>query len=227
MNDIKELLTSIHIKPKNLELYQLALTHSSYNGDANTKHHDYEKLEYIGDAVIGFVVADLIFNLHPDMDVGTMSKLRSHLVQTKGLSTYARRIKLYDYILTGSSVSKEALMNSDNILEDVFEALVGAIYLDLGIKKVVPYIKFFFYNDVKFANPDNFTDFKSRLQEEMQTEFRNTVRYRIIKEEGAPHERIYTSEVLFGDDVLGVGVGRSKKEAEQAAAKDAFRKRVG
>ena len=122
MNNIEELLKNLHIKPKNIDLYRLALTHSSYNGDANTKHHDYERLEYIGDAVIGFVVADLIFNLHGNMEVGIMSKLRSQLVQTKALAGYARRIKLYDYILTGSSMSSEKLYNSDNILEDVFEA---------------------------------------------------------------------------------------------------------
>lgn len=227
MNKIEELLKSLHIKPKNLDLYTLALTHSSYNGDANTKHHDYERLEYIGDAVIGFVVADLIFNLHPDMEVGIMSKLRSQLVQTKALASYARRMKLYDYIITGSSMTAEKLHNSDNILEDVFEALVGALYLDLGIKKVIPYIKFFFYNDIKFANPENFTDYKTRLQEEMQSEYRDVVRYRIVKEMGPPHERIFYAEVLFGDDILGSGSGKSKKEAEQAAAKDAFRKRVG
>jgi ribonuclease-3 len=227
MNNIEELLKNLHIKPKNIDLYRLALTHSSYNGDANTKHHDYERLEYIGDAVIGFVVADLIFNLHGNMEVGIMSKLRSQLVQTKALAGYARRIKLYDYILTGSSMSSEKLYNSDNILEDVFEALVGALYLDLGIKKVFPYIKFFFYNDIKFANPENFTDYKTRLQEEMQSEFRDIVKYRIVKEEGPPHDRIFYAEVLFGDDILGEGSGRSKKEAEQAAAKDAFRKKVG
>lgn len=227
MNKIEELLKSLHIKPKNLDVYTLALTHSSYNGDANTKHHDYERLEYIGDAVIGFVVADLIFNLHPDMEVGIMSKLRSQLVQTKALAGYARRMKLYDYIITGSSMTAEKLHNSDNILEDVFEALVGALYLDLGIKKVIPYIKFFFYNDIKFANPENFTDYKTRLQEEMQSEYRDIVKYRIVKEIGPPHERIFYAEVLFGEDILGSGSGKSKKEAEQAAAKDAFRKRVG
>ena len=227
MNNIEELLKNLHIKPKNIDLYRLALTHSSYNGDANTKHQDYERLEYIGDAVIGFVVADLIFNLHKDMEVGIMSKLRSQLVQTKALAGYARRIKLYDYILTGASMSSDKLFNSDNILEDVFEALVGALYLDLGIKKVVPYIKFFFYNDIKFANPENFTDYKTRLQEEMQSEYRDIVKYRIVREDGPPHDRIFYAEVLFGDDILGVGSGRSKKEAEQAAAKDAFRKKVG
>ena len=93
-NDIEKLLTYIQIKPKNLQLYELALTHSSFNADAKTKHHDYERLEYIGDAVLGFIVADLIFGVHPEMDQGLMSKLRSHLVQSKALANYARKINL-------------------------------------------------------------------------------------------------------------------------------------
>ena len=137
-NDIEKLLTYIQIKPKNLQLYELALTHSSFNADAKTKHHDYERLEYIGDAVLGFIVADLIFGVHPEMDQGLMSKLRSHLVQSKALANYARKINLQNYIIAGHSIDYDTISKSDKILEDVFEALIGAIYLDQGFNVIAP-----------------------------------------------------------------------------------------
>ena len=223
-NDIEKLLTYIQIKPKNLQLYELALTHSSFNADAKTKHHDYERLEYIGDAVLGFIVADLIFGVHPEMDQGLMSKLRSHLVQSKALANYARKINLQNYIIAGHSIDYDTISKSDKILEDVFEALIGAIYLDQGFKKAYSYIKWIFYNDIKFAEVEDLTDFKTRLQEEMQSEYRDSVSYRLIKEEGPAHNKRFTVQVKIDGIVYGTGVSGSKKEAEQEAAKIALDK---
>ena len=226
MKDFTELFKKLHIVPKNNSLYELALTHSSFNADAKTKHHDYERLEYIGDAVLGFVTADLIFELHPEMDQGMMSKLRSYLVQSKSLAHYARRVELYDYIIAGHSIDRDMIEKSDKILEDVFEALIGAVYLDLGIKKAYSYIKYFVYNDIKNPDIDELTDFKTRLQEEMQSEYRDSVTYRLIKEEGPAHDRLFVSEVLFNGTVLATGKGKSKKASEQDAAKNALRKKA-
>ncbi len=226
MKDIHQLLERIQIKPKNLSLYELALTHSSFNADANTKHHDYERLEYMGDAVLGFVVADLIFNVHMDMDQGLMSKLRSHLVQSKSLANYARKIELYDYIITGHSIDHNTIIESNKILEDVFEALVGAIYLDQGIKKVYSYIKWIFYNDIKFFDFDSLTDYKTRLQEEMQSEYRDSVTYRLISEEGPAHDKKFETMVYFNGEALAKGVGKTKKASEQDAAKNALKKKA-
>lgn len=226
MKDFTELFKKLHIVPKNNSLYELALTHSSFNADAKTKHHDYERLEYIGDAVLGFVTADLIFELHPEMDQGMMSKLRSYLVQSKSLAHYARRVELYDYIIAGHSIDRDMIEKSDKILEDVFEALIGAVYLDLGIKKAYSYIKYFVYNDIKNPDIDELTDFKTRLQEEMQSEYRDSVTYRLIKEEGPAHDRLFVSEVLFNGTVLATGKGKSKKSSEQDAARNALRKKA-
>lgn len=226
MKDFTELFKKLHIVPKNNSFYELALTHSSFNADAKTKHHDYERLEYIGDAVLGFVTADLIFELHPEMDQGMMSKLRSYLVQSKSLAHYARRVELYDYIIAGHSIDRDMIEKSDKILEDVFEALIGAVYLDLGIKKAYSYIKYFVYNDIKNPDIDELTDFKTRLQEEMQSEYRDSVTYRLIKEEGPAHDRLFVSEVLFNGTVLATGKGKSKKSSEQDAAKNALRKKA-
>ena len=115
MKEINELLEKIHVKPKSLENYKLALTHPSYNADARTKHQDYERLEYIGDAVLGFVSADLIFNMYPDMNQGLMTKLRSNLVKSKSLASYARRIDLASYIVAGHSISPEKISDGSCI----------------------------------------------------------------------------------------------------------------
>ena len=224
MKDINELFEKIHVKPKSLENYKLALTHPSYNADARTKHQDYERLEYIGDAVLGFVSADLIFNMYPDMDQGLMTKLRSNLVKSKSLANYARRIDLASYIVAGHSISPEKINESDKILEDVFESLIGAIYLDQGIKKAHSYIKSFIYNDIKHARLDELTDYKSKLQEEMQAEYRESVKYTIVSEKGPSHNKTFVASCTFNGLLLATGVGKSKKEAEENAAKAALEK---
>ena len=224
MRNIEELFPKIFIKPKNIELYELALTHPSYNADAKTKNHDYERLEYIGDAVLGFVVADLIYKIHPTLNQGLMSKLRSYLVKSTSLAAYARKINLNEYIKTGHSINSHRISESDNILEDVFEALIGAIYLDLGINKVYSYIKSFMYNDIKNIDFDILTDYKTKLQEAMQSEHRDSVTYVVIDEKGPPHNKTFYVNVMFGGMVLASGSGKSKKAAEEDAAKNALLK---
>ena len=225
MRNINELFDTIKVKPNDSNLYELALTHPSHNADANTKHFDYERFEYMGDAVLDYVVADLIFHEFSDMDQGRMSKLRSHLVKSRTLSNYARQIHLEDFIKCGHSISPEQLRQSDKILEDVFEALIGAIYLDQGIKFVFNYIKELFQEDIKKLGQVDLTDYKSKLQEEMQSEHRESVHYVTIREYGPAHDRTYEVNVLFNDIVLASGVGKSKKAAEEDAAKNALKKR--
>ena len=225
MHQINELLEKINIKARDMDLYVLALTHPSFNADANTKHHDYERLEFIGDAVIGFISADMIFEIHPEMDQGNMSKLRSFLVKSASLATYARKINLQVYIRAGHSLNAEQISKSNKILEDVFEALVGAIYLDQGIDVARRYLHDFLYQDIKNANVSLLTDAKTRLQEEMQAEYRDSVHYVLVKEEGPAHDRTFTVNVLFNEIVLATGVGKSKKAAEEDAARKALAKR--
>ena len=225
MRNINELFDIIKVKPNDPNLYELALTHPSHNADANTKHFDYERFEYMGDAVLDYVVADLIFHEFSEMDQGRMSKLRSHLVKSHTLSNYARSIHLEDFIKCGHSISPEQLRQSDKILEDVFEALIGAIYLDQGIKFVFNYIKELFQEDIKKLGQVDLTDYKSKLQEEMQSEHRESVHYVTTREFGPAHDRTYEVCVLFNDIVLAYGVGKSKKAAEEDAAKNALKKR--
>lgn len=225
MINVKELLGKLGIHYKNIDLYILSLTHPSYNADANTKHEDYERLEFMGDSVLGFVCADLIFHNRVGMDQGNMSKLRSYLVKSQSLANYARKIELQKYIRAGHSLTAEQIGTSNKILEDVFEALIGAIYLDQGIKVATNYLTNFLLEDIKNTDLSVLTDAKTRLQEEMQAEHRDSVKYVVIKEEGPAHNRTFTVNVLFNDIVLATGTGKSKKIAEEDAASKALAKR--
>ena len=208
-----------------MEIYELALTHSSFNADANTKHIDNERLEYMGDAVLDYVSADLIFNKFGEMEPGNMSKLRSFLVKTHSLSNYARKIELADFIKTGHSISQKQVNQSDKILEDCFEALIGAIYVDQGIKFTFNFIKKMMEDDLLTYGQEDLTDYKSMLQEEMQAEHRESVHYVVTDMSGPAHDRVYTVNAMFNEIVLASGTGKSKKSAEQDAAKNALKKR--
>ena len=224
-NKLNNLLKSFNISYKNIAIYEQALTHPSYNGDANTKHQDYEKLEFMGDAVLNFVTADLVYKNRPELSEGNLTKLRSVLVSTKPLAAYARKINLPEYIRIGHSITLDQVKNSDKILENVFEALVGAIYLDAGMKPAYRLISSLLLEDIKAYDIDDLTDYKSKLQEEIQAEHRDAVQYVTVETKGPAHDRTFKVQVLFNGIVLGVGEGKSKKKAEEMAAKSALSKR--
>ena len=225
MSNICDLLKKLHIAYKDLAIYEQALTHPSYNGDANTKHQDYEKLEFMGDSVLGYVTADLVYKNRPEMSEGDLTKLRSVLVSTKPLAAYARKISLDQYVRIGHSISASQVKESDKILENVFESLIGAIYLDAGLKAAYRFIKYILLKDIKTYDADNLTDYKTKLQEEIQAEHRDAVQYVTISQSGPAHDRTFTVQVRYNDIVLGTGTGKSKKKAEEMAAKDALSKR--
>ena len=225
MNNVSDLLKKLHITYKNLAIYEQALTHPSYNGDANTKHQDYEKLEFMGDSVLGYVTADLVYKNRPEMSEGDLTKLRSVLVSTKPLAAYARKINLDQYVRIGHSITANQVKESDKILENVFESLIGAIYLDAGLKAAYRFIKYILLKDIKTYDADNLTDYKTKLQEEIQAEHRDAVQYVTISQSGPAHDRTFTVQVKYNDIVLGTGTGKSKKKAEEMAAKDALSKR--
>lgn len=225
MERLEKLFEILEITPHSFDLYDLAVTHPSNNSEANTKHHDYERLEFVGDSVIGLVVADLIYQMHPEMDQGLMSKLRSYLVCSKALAAYSRKYGFYQFVRIGHSISEEQLLNSDKILEDVFEALMGAIYLDQGIEISYRIICEIFEEDIKNTGIDDVVDAKTRLQEEIQAEHREAVKYVVVDESGPAHDKTFWVNVYFNGLVLGKGKGKSKKAAEEDAARDALSKR--
>jgi len=224
MLNIDEFFTRFGIIPKNKDLYIMAFTHSSFNSDANTHHHDYERLEFMGDSVLGFVVASLIYKHHPEMNEGMMTRTRSTLVQSISLANKAKEYHYDDFIRAGHSLAENEAQHNQHILEDVFEAVIGAIYFDQGIDFVTKYIVNMFENDIVNFKPNEIQDFKSILQEAMQAEYRESVFYKLLSEKGPPHVRTFVVEVTFNNQVLGSGIGKSKKEAEQKAAQDALSK---
>ncbi len=225
MKQVKSLLRKLNIRAHDLSLYEQAFTHSSFNADAGTVHKDYEKLEFLGDSVIGLVVAELSFENRDDLAQGTLTKLKAALVNTKALSNYARKLNFHEYIKVGNSFSGNVI-ESDHILEDVFEAFVGAIYLDIGFNRAKQFITYIFLEDIKSYNLEDLTDYKSRLQEEIQAEHRESVTYELLEEKGPPHDRTFKVRVLFDGMELGVGVGKTKRQAEQMAAMKALQKKA-
>ena len=219
---MKELFQKLGIKPKNMSLYKTAFSHSSYVNEHKEKN-DYERLEFLGDAVLDLVVSDYLFN-HFKENEGEMTKERASYVCENANYCYANDLELSNYILVGHGEQKEKQVKKA-IMADIFEALMGAIYIDLGyatarktiLNIVGPYIE---NPEVSFFN-----DYKSSLQEFVQTE-QNSLDYKLIKEEGPAHDKKFTIEVYINDICYGVGEGSSKKEAEQEAAKQALEKCV-
>lgn len=226
MKPLHELLQPFAITPKQLSLYDTAFTHPSYNGEVNTHHQDYERLEFIGDSVVNFVVADLIYRTYPTMQEGQMTKIRASLVQRDSLAKYARHLHLGEHILLSSGLKHTGGCDSHKILEDVFEAFMGAVYLDQGFDPTYRMLTHIFLTDVQNFDESQLTDYKTRLQEEMQADKRGTVHYEIVHTRGPAHAPVFEAEVYYNEICLGRGSASSKKEAEQMAAKDALQKKA-
>ncbi len=216
-----ELFEKLNIKPKDLRLYKSAFSHSSYVNEHKVKN-DYERLEFLGDAVLDLVVADYLYTHYKETE-GEMTKVRASYVCENANYCYATGLGLSKYILVGHGEQKEGGNFKKAIVADIFEALMGAIYIDLGfstvrnviLKVIVPYIE--------DPNVTFFSDYKSSLQEYVQTE-QKSLEYRLINEEGPAHDKRFTVDVVIDDIVYGMGIGTSKKEAEQEAAKAALNK---
>ncbi|XXP77027.1 MAG: ribonuclease III [Lettuce witches'-broom phytoplasma] len=216
---IKQLFKRLNIKPKNISLYINALTHSSYANENNAKHNNNERLEFLGDSVINFFMANYLYEKNKDNE-GVMTKKRAQAVCVESLLIYAEEIQLKKYIYLGKGEKKRSVHNY-SIVADAFEALFGAIYLDLGFEQAQ---KTFYQVVLPCLNKIiNIIDFKTQLQELVQTKKKN-ITYKIISEKGLAHEKEFVSEVYLGKEWLGKGNGKTKKAAEQQAAKKALTK---
>lgn len=216
--NFENFFTKYHIVVKNKHQMQVAFTHTSY---ANEHRIDsYERLEFLGDAVLELITSEY-FYLNSHLKEGDMTKIRASYVCEHALATYAKEIGLNKYIRVGHGQLDNV---NDTIIADVFESVLGAIYLDCGYEVakryaldiITPYIK----NKTIFL-----MDYKSALQEMVQTDKESLV-YELVKEEGPAHDKTFTVNVMIDDIVYGTGIGKSKKEAEQKAAYDAYKKRA-
>lgn len=215
-----EVYERFNIKPNHKSLYVQAFTHTSYANEHGLK--SYERLEYLGDAVLELVMSEYLFK-NTEYEEGKMTKLRAHYVCESALFEYSTRLNLNEYILLGHGEEQSGGRNRKAIVADIFEAFIGAMFLDQGLE----FVKKFIYENIipliEKKEVDFFSDYKSILQELVQTD-RRSLDYEIVNEEGPAHDKIFTVEVRIDNIVYGRGTAHSKKEAEQAAAKDALKK---
>ena len=211
------------ILPHDENLYNLAFTHSSYNGMAGTRHQDYERLEFLGDSVIGMVTSELCYIYHPDMTQGRLSVLKAQFIRSAAEADYCKKLGLNEYIKVGASFAKDASSNI-SLLEDVFESFIGAVYLDQGLAFCYKLVRSIYEEDIKNATIDMAINPKSYLQECMQADKKESVTYRIVSELGAGGDKTFVAAVYFEGSEIGRGSGKNKKAAETEAARDALKK---
>lgn len=210
--------------PNAWRLFYEALLHRSYLPYAGLRWKSNERLEFLGDAILNFIVAEQLYKDHPDMEEGDLTKLRSRLVNRRILAARARSLSLDTFILLSPSAMQSLDSGSESILSDAFEALVGAIYLDGGEGEAKKFVSRALLSDPRVLDVALLDDnYKSALMEYSQSHALGVPRYTVVGEEGPDHDRRFTVEVCIGSSALGSGVGRSKKEAEQSAAANALR----
>ena len=219
-----QLEQKINYSFRDRQLLRQALTHSSCaNEQKINKCEDYERLEFLGDAVLELVSSDYIFREHPDMSEGRMTKYRSAIVCEPALAFCAREIGLEQYILLGKGEEATGGRKRDSIISDVMEAVIGAIYLDSGIGEAKDFIHRFVLSDLE--HKQLFYDAKTILQEEVQKESGGTLHYELIHEDGPEHDKTFVVDVVIDGVKAGSGTGHSKKAAEQQAAYEALLKK--
>lgn len=198
-------------------LLRQALTHSSFTNEQKiNKAKNYERLEFLGDAVLELVSSEFLFREYPQVPEGELTKLRASMVCEPSLAFCARDLELGEYIRLGKGEESTGGRNRDSITSDAMEALIGAIYLDGGMEKAKTFIHNFILSDLE--DKQLFYDSKSNLQELIQGKLRKEIRYELIDECGPEHDKTFRVAVHMGDEVLGEGQGRTKKAAEQQAA---------
>ena len=189
------------------------------------KVNELERLEFLGDAILEFVISEYLFN-NTELDEGMMTKMRAHYVCETALYEYSLAYKLNDYLLLGVGETENGGKFRKAIVADIYEAFIGAIYLDQGIEKAKEFIYSSAIPYIKDNKLENFADYKSKLQELVQTDKRS-LEYVVVNEEGPSHNKTFTVIVKIDDIIYGEGTAHSKKEAEQEAAKSAISKSVG
>lgn len=221
--NIEEFQKKIGISFRNPKLLTHALIHSSYANERKmSKDKNNERLEFLGDAVLELITSDYLFRTYKKEPEGKLTKLRASLVCEPTLAMCAKDIALGEYLLLSRGEDMTGGRERDSILSDAFEAVIGAIYLDQGIESARKFVETHLLKDVE--NKVLFFDAKTQLQEIIQGEGNETLHYVLVKEEGPDHQKQFTIEARLGDEVIGRGVGRSKKTAEQHAAFEAIKK---
>lgn len=202
-------------------MLQTALTHSSYANEMNGKVDYNERLEFLGDSVLGMITAEYLFTHHPEMPEGKLTKTRASMVCEKSLHKFAQSIKLGEFMYLGKGEINTGGRERPSILADAFESLIAAIYLDAGFEEAKKFVLGFISN-ADIEEPV-ITDYKTALQEIVQKNPGEYLEYFMVGESGPDHCKTFIVEVHLNNNVIGTGEGRSKKQAEQMAAKATLR----
>ncbi len=228
MNQLDNLMISINYRFTDERLLDLAMTHSSYANERTGEClDDNERLEFLGDSVLGIVVSDYLYKTYGDLPEGELSKIRSLVVCEGTLSEVANRLDIGQYLKLGKGESLTGGREKPSILSDAVEALIAAIYLDGGFKAAQSFVLKQLSDSIKQAVGGKiFKDYKSALQEFVQSGTHGEIAYQIVAESGPDHNKEFFANVVVGGVVCGEGRGRSKKHAEQQAAKVAMQKYI-
>ncbi len=215
-----KILEELRIIPNNMELFLTAFTHSSYCNE-NKDTESYERLEFLGDKVLDFIVTEYLY-INRHLVEGEMTKVRASHVCEDALSEYSLNCHFDEYLRLGKGEEVTGGRHKKAILADVFEAFIGALYLDQGMDKTKEFVNKTVIKSIN-KNEEIFNDYKSKLQELVQTD-KKSLEYIVVSEKGPSHDKEFEINVVVENIVYGKGIGKTKKEAEQNAAKDALDK---
>ncbi|MBU1326700.1 ribonuclease III [Patescibacteria group bacterium] len=210
---------TIGIRFRDQKLLKEAFIHRSYLNESKQTKESNERLEFLGDSVLSFLTSHFLYEKYPNYPEGILTNIRSSLVKTKSLSDAAKSIGLGDLLYLSRGEEDSGGRSNASLLADVFEALLGAIYLDQGTNKAQQFLQTCLFPKAKdIVDQKAYIDYKSHLQEIVQEKVRISPLYRVVKSEGPDHNKIFWVEAVVDNEVIGRGSGKSKQEAEQAAA---------
>jgi ribonuclease III len=223
--ELKEYLKSINLKFNNYDLLNLALSHRSYINENKITEENNERLEFLGDAVLGLIITEYLYKIYPEYAEGELARIKSFVVSEDTLSKITKIINLSKYILIGRGEEVSGGRSKKTILADVFEAFLGSYYLDSNYNKVRDFVlKYFKYEIGLVVTDKHEKDYKTLLQEFAQKKYKICPTYVLKGENGPEHDKTFYMEVMIKEKIIGLGEGKSKKDAEKLAAKNAFLK---
>lgn len=209
----------------NQKLYQQAFIHRSYLNEAKEPLESNERLEFLGDSILSFVVSEHLYNTYPQFDEGILTNLRSLVVNTKSLAKTARTLHFGDHLMLSRGEEDSKGRENESILANTFEAVIGALFMDQGIDAVKTFLHTVLIPDIEmFVQKKVFKDPKSLLQEHVQSKKQNSPIYKVLNEEGPAHAKKFTIGVFIENVLMGEGTGKSKQEGEERSAEQALEK---
>ena len=219
---MEELEEKLRYRFKKIQYLKTALTHSSYANECRSRGGSNERLEFLGDSILGFVVAEFLYTHYPNIPEGELTKKRAALVCEKACCGFSRQIGVGQYLLLSHGEQNSGGRTRSSILADTFESITAAIFLDGGMEEARRFVLRFVLPLLQQSKPKVFKDYKTALQEIVQKNPEESLEYILTGETGPDHDKHFRVEVRLDNNVVGRGGGRSKKEAEQQAAREAL-----